>query len=44
MNMIRKLDDYFLGTDEADISDRIWFYGTYAIVITITIGIGASLL
>ncbi len=44
MRVIRKLDNYFLGTGEASVTDRIWFYGTYLTVITITIGIGESLI
>ena len=39
MGIVRKLDNYFLGTDEASLTDRIWFYGTYIVAITIT-GIG----
>lgn len=32
--MLKKLDYYFLGEpDEVTAIDRIWFYGTYAIII-----------
>lgn len=32
MQTLRKLDDYFIGTDEGTAGDRVWFYGTYAII------------
>lgn len=35
MKLIRKFDDYFLGTGEGDITDRLWFYGAYATCLTI---------
>lgn len=46
MKVIRKLNNYFLANEGEEIaaSDYVYFYGTYITVITITIGIGASLL
>lgn len=34
MRMIRKFDNFFLGTGEGDMTDRLWFYGTYVTCIT----------
>lgn len=35
MRLIRKLDNFFIGTGEGDWTDRLCFYGTYAACITI---------
>lgn len=37
MKLIRKIDNYFFIAGEGDISDRIWFYGIYAICIKIVL-------
>ncbi|MEK4085112.1 hypothetical protein [Psychrobacillus sp. FSL K6-1415] len=35
MRLIRKFDNYFLGANEGNWTDRLYFYGTYAACITI---------
>lgn len=46
MRLMRKLNNYFLADEgeEIAVSDYVYFYGTYIAVITITIGMGTSLL
>ncbi|SOC12925.1 hypothetical protein SAMN05880501_10775 [Ureibacillus xyleni] len=36
MKVIRAINEYFLG-DDVSISDRIWFYGLYAVSIFVTV-------
>lgn len=31
MKVVMAIDDYFIGTGEGTVSDRVWFYGTYAL-------------
>lgn len=32
MNLIQRLDEYFIGTaDEGTVSDRVYFYGLYVV-------------
>lgn len=35
MKLIRAIDNYFFLAGESDFTDRIWFYGTYTICLTI---------
>ena len=30
MNIIITIDEFFIGNNEGALSDRLWFYGTYA--------------
>ncbi|MGH2318106.1 hypothetical protein [Planococcus sp. 4-30] len=35
MQLIRQIDDYFLGNGEGTVVDRLYFYGVYCVSILI---------
>ncbi|WP_276517604.1 hypothetical protein [Psychrobacillus psychrodurans] len=37
MRLIRKLDNFFLGTGEGNWTDRLYFYGMYSAITIVTI-------
>lgn len=37
MKAILKIDDYLIGNDEGTFGERLFYYGTYAICITIAV-------
>ncbi|MEK5215277.1 hypothetical protein [Psychrobacillus sp. FSL H8-0487] len=41
---MRKLNNYFFDTESINLSDGLWFYGTYIVTIAITLGIFISIL
>ncbi len=43
MQALRKLDDYFIGTNDGTPADRVWFYGTYTLTALIALATMAAL-
>ncbi|AIY05324.1 hypothetical protein Plano_1359 [Planococcus sp. PAMC 21323] len=37
MQLIRQIDDYFLGNDEGTVVDRLYFYGVYCVSLLIAL-------
>lgn len=41
---MKKLNNYFFDTESINLSDGIWFYGTYIVTIAITSAVIISIL